>query len=80
MYLLIFANLLFLNMTGVRTPRRVLTTTFVVESITDSECVFAALAIQYVMRMRRIVICVVYGPTVIFHIISAKADFRNKYY
>jgi hypothetical protein len=47
-------------------------------SITDSECVFVALGIQCVMRMRHVVICVIYGPSVFFHIVKTNADFREK--
>jgi len=39
-------------------------------SITYSEYVFVALAIQHVMRMRHIVICGLSGSTKLFHIIS----------
>jgi len=46
--------------------------------ITDSECVFVALGIQYAMCMRHIVVCGMYGPTVYFHVISSKTDFRKK--
>jgi len=48
--------------------------------ITDSEPVFVALCIQYAIRMRHIVICSIYGPTVFFHVISLKADFRKNCY
>jgi hypothetical protein len=46
--------------------------------ITDSEFVFVALGIQYSMCMRHIVICSMYDPTVFFHVISSKTDFRKK--
>ena len=38
--------------------------------ITYSECVFVALGVQHAMRMHHIVICVLFGSTVFFHIIS----------
>jgi hypothetical protein len=37
-------------------------------SIPYSECIFVALVIQQAMRMRRIFICGLSGPTVFFHI------------
>jgi hypothetical protein len=39
-------------------------------SITYSECVSVALAIQHAKRMRRIVICGLSDSTIFFHIIS----------
>jgi len=38
-------------------------------SVIYCECVFVALGTQHVMRMRRIVICGLPGPTIFFHII-----------
>ena len=46
-------------------------------SITYSERLFVALVIQYVMRMRCIVICGVSGYTVFFYIISYMARFSG---
>ena len=39
-------------------------------SITYSECEFIALVIQYAMRMRHVVICVLSGSNIFFYIIS----------
>jgi len=39
-------------------------------SITQPECVFEALGIQYAMRMRHIIICSLPRSTIFFHIIS----------
>jgi hypothetical protein len=39
-------------------------------SITYSECVSVALVIQHKQRLRRIVVCGLSGPTIIFHIFS----------
>jgi len=39
-------------------------------SITQLECVFVALGIQYVRHMRHIAICDLPGCTIVFHIIS----------
>ena len=46
-------------------------------STTYSECVFVALYIQHPMRMRHIVICVLSGSTIFFHI-SQMARFSEK--
>jgi hypothetical protein len=39
-------------------------------SITFSESVFVTLGIQHAMRMRRIAMCGLSGPTKLFHLIS----------
>ena len=44
-------------------------------SFTYSECVFVALGIQHVIRMRYIAIFGLPGPKIIFHIISQTARF-----
>ena len=46
--------------------------------ITDFEFVFVALGIQYSICMRHIVTCSMYDPTVFFHVVSSKTDFRKK--
>jgi hypothetical protein len=47
-------------------------------NITYSECVFVDLGIQYVMRMRRIVICGLTGCTTFFTLSNKRHDFRKK--
>ena len=42
-----------------------------------SECVFVALGILHAMRVRHILICVLLGSTIFFHIISQKARIKN---
>jgi len=46
--------------------------------ITYSEGVFIALGIQYIMRMRHIVVCDLCGSTLFFEINSKKAGFQKK--
>jgi len=46
-------------------------------SIKYYECVFVALGIKNVMRMRQIVICVLSCPTMLFHVISQTARFSK---
>jgi len=47
-------------------------------SITHSDCVFVASGIQYAMRRRHIVVCILAGSAKIFHINSQKAKFRKR--
>jgi hypothetical protein len=47
-------------------------------SISYSECVVVTLGIQHVKRMYHIVIFGLPGPTIFFHIISKRHDFRTK--
>ena len=47
-------------------------------TITQSESVFVALGIQRAKRMRHNVIYGLSGPTICFHIISQRHDFRKK--
>ena len=48
--------------------------------ITYYECVFVTLVIQRAMRMRHIVICGLFGSTIIFHLISQTERFLDKSY
>jgi len=50
--------------------KHVVSTIVAEESITYPQCVFADLGIQHAVRMRHIVICVLHGSTIFFHIIS----------
>jgi hypothetical protein len=48
-------------------------------SITYSECVFVALVIQHGKRMHRLVICRLYGSTIVFrhYLINGKISGKN---